>query len=354
MSFLFIGSTGNHAGMSLLTWAIAQRLVEKGLNAGFMKPFGTQPVLIHGGWTDPDAFLLKEVLNLQDPFERICPYLVSENGWREKDKGVIVEELRILAQELSSEKDILLIMGTQHIFFDESLYPVPDTSLINALQSDTILVNRYQQPSTSLYSILSVSSLLKERLKGVLLNRVPPEMLENITNQTIPSLSQKGIPIITALPEEPVLSFQTLGDIKETLGGKILCEEENLEKPIGGMTVSSADLEGELLIFRRVYNKIILLEPTSPDTEIGVAPRAVAGILLTGARTPPPQAVKACEEAHVPLILVEEDTFSAQERLEQHPPRLSPRDESKMRYFTELLDRNGALDTLLKSLPLLS
>ena len=351
MSFLFIGSTGNHAGMSLLTWAIARRLVERGFNVGFMKPFGTQPVRIDEVWTDHDAFLLKEALNLQEPFDRICPYLVSENGWREKGKDVIVEELRILAQELSSKKDILLIMGTQHIFFDDSLYPIPDTSLINALQLDTILVNRYQQPSTSLYSILSVSSLLKERLKGILLNRVSPEMLEHITNQTIPSLSQKGIPILTALPEDPVLSFQTLGDIKETLDGRILCEEESLGKPIEGMTVSSADLEGELRIFRRVYNKIILLEPHSPDMENGAAPRAIAGILLTGGRTPPVQVVKACEKARVPLILIEEDTFSAQERLEQHPPRLSPRDEIKVRHFTEFLDRNGALDTLLQSLP---
>ena len=354
MSFLFIGSTGNHAGKSLLTWAIARRLVEKGLNVGFMKPFGTQPVHMHGEWTDQDAALLKEALNLQEPFERICPYLVSEDGWRKKDKEVIVEELKDLAQELSSEKDILLIMGTQHIFFDESLCPVADTSLINALQSDTILVNRYQQPSTSLYSILSVSSLLKERLKGVLLNRVPPEMLEGITDKIIPSLSQKGIPVLTAVPEDPILSLQTLGDIKDILNGKVICEEESLGKPIGGMTVSSADLEGDLLIFKRVYNKIVLLEPFSLDMETEAALRPITGILLTGGRTPPPQAVEACEKAHVALILIEEDTFSAQERLEQHPPRLSPGDEIKMRYFTEFLDRNGALDTLLQSLPFLS
>jgi BioD-like phosphotransacetylase family protein len=354
MPFLFIGSTGNHAGKSLLTWAIARRLVEKGLNVGFMKPFGTQPVHINGMWTDQDAALLKEALNLQEPFERICPYPVSEDGWREKNKEVIVKELKILAQGLSSGKDVLLIIGTQHIFFDESPCPVPDTALINALQSDTILVNRYQQPSSSLYSILSVSSLLKERLKGVLLNRVSPEMLEGIIDQTIPSLSEKGIPMMTAVPEDPILSLQTLGDIKETLDGKSLCEEESLGKPIGGMTVSSSDLEGELLIFKRVYNKIVLLEPTSLDTESGAAPRAITGILLTGGRTPPPQAVKACEKAHVALILVEEDTFSAQERLEQYPARLSPKDETKVRYFTDFLDRNGALDTLLQSLPVLS
>jgi BioD-like phosphotransacetylase family protein len=293
-------------------------------------------------------------LNLQDPLERICPYIISGDDWGKKDKEEIVEELKVLAQELSRKKDVLLIMGSQHIFFDEALCPVPDTSLINALQPDTILVNRYQQSSTSLYSILSVFSLLKERVKGVVLNRVPPDMFEDVTNQIIPSLSRNGIPIMTAIPEDPILSFRTLGDIKEALDGEVLCEEESLGKPIGGMTVSSADLEGELLIFRRVYNKIVLLEPSSLDTETETAPRAITGILLTGGRMPPPQVVKAGEKAHVTLILVEEDTFSAIERLEKHPPRLSPRDEIKIRYFTEFLDRDGALNALLQSLAFLS
>jgi len=161
MPYLFIGSTGSHAGQSLLTWAIARRFAEKGLNVGFMKPFGTQPVRVKGFWTDQDAFLLKEALNLQEPFERICPYLVSEEAWRQKGTEEILEEFKTLAQELSMGKDVLLIVGSQHIFFDESLWPVPDTSLITMLHTDIMLVNRYLRSSTSLYSILSVCSLLR-------------------------------------------------------------------------------------------------------------------------------------------------------------------------------------------------
>ena len=84
MSFLFTGTTGDHAGHSLITWAIARRLVEKGLSVGFMKPFGTHPVNMEGLWTDRDVFLFKEVLNLQEPFNRICPYLLSEETWGNK------------------------------------------------------------------------------------------------------------------------------------------------------------------------------------------------------------------------------------------------------------------------------
>lgn len=355
MPFLFIGTTGNHAGQSLLTWAMARRLVEKGLNVGFMKPFGTQPVRIKGSWTDWDVFLLTEVLNLQEPLERICPYLASEDTWRQKRPEEILTEFKVLAQELSMGKDILLIMGSQHIFFNETPRPVPDTSLITALETDIILVNRYLQGSTSRYSILSVCSLLKEKVKGVILNRVPPENLHEIRSQMIPSFARKGIPITTALPEVPVLSFRTLWDIREVLDGKLVSGEENLGKPVGGMTVGSADLKGELLLFKRVYNKIILLEPSSIGTgvEAPEADRSIAGILLTGGRHPAPQVLRAAKETNISLMLVKEDTFSALERLEQHPTRISPKDEAKVRHFTGLLDRDSALDRLLQSLSLL-
>jgi BioD-like phosphotransacetylase family protein len=354
MPFLFIGSTGNHAGQSLVTWAIARRLVEKGLNVAFMKPFATQPVRVQGAWTDQDALLLKEELNLREPFERICPYPVSENGQWGKDKETILDTLKTLALELSRGKDILLIMGSRHIFFDKSHSPLPDTFLINTLQSDTVLVDRYQQTSTTLYSILSVSSLLKDHLKGVILNRVPSERFDEVTDRIILSLVQKGIPMTTAVPEEAILSFQTLGDIREALDGQVLCAKGSLGKPVGGMTVGSADFKGELLIFKRVYNKIVLLEPSSSKAETEAAPRGITGVVLTGGRTPAPQVVQAAEKAHITLILVKEDTFSALERLEKHPPRLSPQDADKIRCFTEYLDRDGALDTLLQSLGLLS
>jgi BioD-like phosphotransacetylase family protein len=76
MAFLFIGSTGDQAGHSLVTWAVARRLLEKGYSVGFFKPFGTCPVNLKGKGTDQDALLFKEVLNLSDPLERICPYLL--------------------------------------------------------------------------------------------------------------------------------------------------------------------------------------------------------------------------------------------------------------------------------------
>jgi len=175
MPFLFIGSTGDRAGHSLMTWAIALRLVERGLSVRFMKPFGTHPIRVEGYWTDHDAFLFKGILKLQEPLAQICPYPLSEETCRQKRTEEILKEIKSLARELSMGKDILLIMGSKYIFYDETSCPVPDISLITELGADSLLINRFRKTSRSIYSILLVRSMLKDKIKGVILNRVPAE-----------------------------------------------------------------------------------------------------------------------------------------------------------------------------------
>jgi BioD-like phosphotransacetylase family protein len=349
MSFLFIGSTGDRAGHSLITWTISRKLLEKGLRVGFVKPFGTDPFLVQGSWTDHDAYLFREVLKLQEPMERICPYLASDETWRLRGNDEIMEEFKFLAKELSEDKDVLLIMGSKHIFFDDASCPIPDVSFIPELKANFLLVHRYRKISRSIYSILSVSSLLKERIKGIIVNRVPPEEADAIRNKLVLSLREKGIPVTTALPEDPTLSFRSLHEVKDVLSGEVLFGEENLGGPIGGITVGSADLTDELGVFKRAYNKIILLEPFQADPQASESPRPVAAILLTSGRNPAPQLLQAAKKAKVPLMLVKHDTFAAMELLEQSASHLSPMDEIKVRRFTEMMDQDGALERLFQS-----
>jgi BioD-like phosphotransacetylase family protein len=354
MSLLFIGSTGDQAGHSLITWAIARRLTKMGLKVGFVKPFGTDPIYIDEQWIDHDAHLLKQSLQLREPLGTLCPFLVSDETWRTKGTDEIMAGLKSLVQELSESKDLVIIMGSKHIFFDDVSCPVPDISFISELNADILLIHRYRKISRTIYSLLSVSSLAKNKMRGIILNRIPPEEIRQINSSLIPNLREKGIPVISALPEDPFLSFRSLREVREIVSGEILWGGEHLEKPVGAMTVGSADLSGELLIFRRVYNKIVFLEASVGEskTEISPGPRPVAGILLTGGRQPPFRLVETAEKRHLPLLLTNEDTFTALEKLEKSTSHLSPADEAKVRRATELIDHDGGFDRLVASLGL--
>jgi uncharacterized protein len=353
MLFLFVGSTGDEAGHTLVTWAIARGLVERGLKVGFVKPVGTHPVQVNGVWTDHDALLFKEALNLPESLSEICPHPLSDDSWKEMGSPEILMDLKGFLQKVSVGKDVLIIMGSRHVFFDDATGPLPDSSFIPALKADFILVHRPRKISKSIYSILSIYSLLKDNIRGIVFNRVPAADLPSLRERVLPSLIQKGVPATTALPDDPFLSYRSLREIGEVLKAQVLCGEGSLEQPIASMTVGSADLSGGLLIFKRAYNKIVLLAPGLQGKENGALQgRPVAGILLTGGRQPAPQLLHASEKAGIPLLLVQDDTFAALERLEQSPSLLSSRDELKVRRFTELMGQDHALHRLLERLRL--
>lgn len=353
MPFLFIGSTGDRSGQSLLTWAVAKRLKEKGLRVGFMKPFGTAPVSSEGLWGDPDVLLFKDILTIQDPNERICPYPLREGVFGLEETQEIREQLILKARELLTGKDILLVMGSARIFFDDLSLPVNDVSLIHELQAGVLLIHRYRKNSTTLYSILSVTSMLRERLTGIILNRIPQGKTESVRDGVVSPLERNGLPIMAVLPEDSRLSLPTLLDIKKTFKGRVLTGETYLNQPVGGMTVGAGDLFGDLRLFKRVYNKVILLKPGDPSAPVkSTDTRPIAGILLTGDREPGRQVLQAAGNAGVPLILVHADTFEAMERLEHWRSPLTRSDEGKVRLFTDLMDRAGAFEKLFRSLAL--
>lgn len=352
MSILFIGSTGDHAGQSLIAWAIAQRLSEKGLAVGFLKPFGTKLIRMNNRWTDPDAFLFKEVFNLAEPLEAICPFMTSETIGPHQGPVDLMDQIQSIVHERLAEKDLLIILGAKHIFFDDVPHPLPDISIINELNADLVLAHRYKKVSTSLYSILSVISLLKEKVKGVIINRVQNEQLNDVREKISPALNQNKMATVTVLPEDQILSLWSIREIRDILNGKIIWGEDLLDSPVDGMTVGTADLYGELLLFKRVYNKIILLGPSqTPLVRKGqTESRSIAGILLTGNREPAEKVVETAKKVKIPLILVKEDNFSTKEHLEMSTPTLTPSDQDKILHFTKMMDRDDSLNRLIGSL----
>lgn len=341
MSNLYISSTGDHAGQSLIAWTIARRLKEKGIHPGFFKPFGTGRIQTGEGWADPDAVLFKNLLHIKEPLEMICPYADYESAEKEHKPGELLSGILRSAELFRSERDILIIMGSKHIFFDETLNTLPDITIMSEANADLVLVHRYQKLSATIYSILSIHSLLRDRLKGIIVNRVPPEKIDEVRRQMIPALHEKGISNISIVPEDPLLSYRRVGEIYSTLEGRVITGEDLLDNPVERMSVGATNLQGSLSIFKRVYNKIVLLGPCNES--------GVAGIIMTSNREPGEQLLEAAKREAVPLIIIREDSLEALEHLESAMPSLSPADANKAAYFTEILDKDGFLDRLVDS-----
>lgn len=350
MSVIFIGTTGDRAGHSLLTWVLANRLRKSGLRPGLLKPFSTHPVFIEGVWTDSDAHLFKTVFDLPEPLDEICPYSMPEEGYHHQDKEAVLLDIQSRVLTLLKKKDHLLLMGSRQVFFEEGRSSLPDLSLVQSLGADFVLVHRYRSPSSSIYSILSIHALIKGAMKGIVINRVPEGEMNRVTQDVVTPLTRRGIPVTATLQEDPVLSYRRLRHVVDALQGEVLYGGPELDRMVGGFTVGSGDLNGSVRLFKRVFNKVVLLQPSQADQdESADAPRSVAGIVITGGKTPAQTVIEAARKANMPLILVAEDTFTMMDRLEKLTPQLSAGDIEKACHFTRLLDRDGALDRLLRA-----
>ena len=314
MQTLFVGSTGPGSGLSLMTWFIAQRLLECGFKVAFMKA-GSDPGLLGiPGKRDHDIELMRAVLGAEP----------VELGFFEG-------------------ADVSLIMGSKSMFSDFSVSHLSDTQLVREHQAKICLMDRYQSLPASIYSILSIHSLFKGSLQVVVVNRVPLEDLQAVRDRLVPMLLAQGIPGVAVLPEDPILASFSLARMSELLGAEVLDSVEDVEGIVGGCTLGSHSLVGPLRIFRQVYGKIVLLalpdEQSNPDAVCSPdGPRPVVGIVLTGGRRPGQPLLDAARKAGIPLLLTTLDTFSAFDRIQSGASPVTKEDGYKERRFAQLLE----------------
>ena len=352
MRSIFVGSTGNQPGQTIAAWALAARLKEKGLKVGFLKPYGLLPngePSLREALCDPDVLLLREVLNLDEEEQTLCPVRLTENllSGVSGDKGEeLLKRIDEAFQEVSRGKDVVLIMGAREIFFGGEFSLLSDSVLVKRFDASVLLVDRYQRDNTTLYSILSLNSFLEGRVKTVILNHVPPDKMDHVKTRVISFLREKGLRCAGAVPEDPLLSAFTVAGLAEWVNGQILCCPEEADRLIVSFTIGSKFLEGPFSLFKQVYNKIILIRLEKDEKE----KKTVGGILLTGGKPPGEMILrKACEQK-VPLVLVPTDTFQTMERLEKARPFLGLRDEFKMRHFLNLIDQEREAKNWVESL----
>ncbi len=339
MRSIFIGSTGSGPGQTLATWALAVRLRAKGLKVGFFKPYGLlpeSPITPPANSCDPDVLLFRQVLGVSEPDETLCPISLPGNQASAEIRGEeLMGKIQKAFQEVSRNKDVVLILGGKEIFFGEGGPGLSDGTLVKSFDSFVLLVDRYQRDNLTFYSVLSLNSFLDGRVKSAILNHVAPDKVDHVKTKVVPFLLQKGVKSVMAVPEDPILAAFTVSSITDLTGGEILCCTQGESNLVQTSTIGAKYLEGPFSLFKQVYNKVILVG-LNPDE------KPVTGIILTGGKNPSEGVIKVAQDRGIPLILTRADTFQVMDRLEKAKPALTSKDEFKAHRFLKLIDEiNG-------------
>ena len=319
---LFVSSTGSLAGQTLFAWHLMGRLADRGLSPGFYKPLGYTDETTA---VDPDVALFSALFALPERPEAMCPFTLQ--GYREHalefTEGRFLAQVKDRFDELRAGHASFVVMGSADIFYEPEFMGLPDHRFIELLDAKVVLVDRFVSESDTVYSALAVGSFLGDRLRAIVVSRVPPDAEPRLRAKLAPLARARRATQIVVVPEERVLASNPVSHYADLLGGRVLAAPGRLDNLVSETTIGSAPLGGPLRVLKRVYNKIVLLGGTAAQLADPAFTPFPCGVILTSGRVPADVVVQACADADVPLVAVPLDSFAILDRLGRQRFQLS-------------------------------
>ena len=352
MHYLYIASITGFSGKSLITLGLGLMLKERGLSIGYIKPYGKIPLRQEGSIVDADAEFLRKTLDISDPAEVVSPFVVTYEVQNNLLRGRPSDKFDDVSRALSSiaGRDIVLVGGATDLY-DGVAFGINALKLISYLKARTLVVEPWNGDS-SIDAIIGAKEQLGPLFLGAVINKVPEEVHDYITNSVRPFLEKRGIAVFAALPLDRLLDAITVRQLNEILGGKVLCCEEGLDEFIESFSIGAMDVDSALKYFRRTPNKAVITGAHRSDIQLAALETSTRCIILTGGLYTNDVIIGKAKMTKTPIISVHEDTFATVQKIESVMGKISIREQKKVQKARDIMVREFDLSRLLKEIKL--
>ena len=230
---LFIAATRQHVGKTTVSLAVLSGLRKRfGDRVGFVKPVGQQhvPVGDKGVRVDKDVQVMKEYFGLEHlRYEDMSPVLVPRDYTKRFIDGEVssteqMDKIQAAVRNVQKTSDVLIFEGTGHVGVG-AIIDASNADIAKRLDADVVLVANGGIGSA--FDELEMNrAMLKDRgvrLRGVVLNKVVPEKVEQVRDYVGRAIQQRwGVPLLGVVPDLPFLGKATLGDLERLLDGELI------------------------------------------------------------------------------------------------------------------------------------
>ncbi len=350
MTTILVTSTAEGTGKTAISVGLALLARERDLSVGYMKPKGTRLRSAVGKTRDEDPLLAKELLGLDAELHELEPVVYSPTFVEEAIRGrERPEELRErIADEfekLAADTDLMVVEGGGDCWTG-GVVDLTDVDVAELLDAQVVIVSRYSQP-TDLDEILAAADGFGDRLAGVLFNAVSEADLDAIEQTIVPFLDGRGISTLGSLPRDPDLAGVSVEDLADSLGAEVVAGEGGRDLTLERFTVGAMGSDTALDHFRRLRNAAVVTGGDRPDVQTAAlqAP-GVNCLVLTGGYRPPAAVLGTAEEQGIPVLLVQTDTRTTVDRVEDALSTGPTRSRATVDRMTELLREGVDLDRI--------
>ena len=316
---LFFISNQPFSGKSSMCVGVGKLFTEKGLKVGYMKPVGTLPTRVGGINTDEDAQYISNILDVKEELEDICPIVLTQHYTREglRDKSFSKGFVDLIAKayhRIQKGKDVVILEGAKSVE-DGYLLGISSDKICEKLGAKVIMVIKYS--SEIVDQVLYSKEFLGDYLSGVIINWVPRSQMNYLEELIVPFLTKKGIEVFGYIASDKMLSSVSIKEMSKLLGGQIICAEDKVNELVETFMVGAMGQEQALKFFRRKANKAVITGGDRADVQLAALETPTKCLILTGNFQPSTIVLGRAEELGVPMILVDYDTLTAVEKVEE-------------------------------------
>jgi uncharacterized protein len=138
---------------------------------------------------------------------------------------------------------------------------------------------------------------------GVVLNKVPQSQLERVRNEAMSRFEAAGITLLGVIPENRVLLAITVGELAESLGGKILNSAGKSAELVENYMLGALVVDSGRDYFERKSRKAAIIRHDRPDMQLAALETSTACLVLGGSEKPPiPNVLFKAESRGIPVI----------------------------------------------------
>lgn len=348
METIVITSTRPFAGKSGICIALIKELEARGMDVGYFKPFGTMPERVDDRLTDRDAHYINGSLRRPSDPADVCPVVKTRELLESAMAGAEPDlrgKVREAFDRVSQGRDAVIVEGPSDVFQALALR-LSICQLAELLGSQVLLVDNPEHIDFP-DEVLGAADCLHEHLAGVVFNRVDAPQWDYITQHVAAFIAARGIPCFGSIPVDPLLASVSVTEIVAALGGTVLTAEERLGSAVESVMIGAMGQEKALRFFRRRARKAVITGGDRADVQLAALETNTSALVLTGNFPPSSMVLARAEELGVPMVLVDMDTLTAVERVEQLLGRVHLHEPAKVARIRELLSANVALPDLL-------
>ncbi|MGB2926713.1 MAG: phosphotransacetylase family protein [Limnothrix sp.] len=354
---VIVASTEPYSGKSAVLLGVVQRLKAQGISVAYSKPIGTV-------WHDEkegqfariedDLRFIADTLELQESEVRSPVLFLDHETVSQRLTGEDqLDYSQKLQDDLQSLTSDLVFVEASNSLWEGSLFNLSAGEIATALDAKVLLVIPFHD-KLLVDSLLTINRFLGDRLMGVVINKIPSEVMDIAEQQIKPFLSKHGISVYGLIPSDRILRSVNVRELVRRLDAEVLCRPDRLDLMVESLTIGAMNVNSALKYFRQRQNMAVVTGGDRTDLQLAALETSTQCLILTGHVAPQEIILNRADDLEIPILSVDCDTLTTVEIIDQAFDHVRLQEPIKVEVAQELFQKHFDFEGFLQHLPVAS